>query len=47
MSTEEAREWVTVTYFPMGVQFLKDCEQLWNANCLSMEDHAGYAYAFH
>jgi len=24
-------------YFPLAVQFLKACEQSWNANCLSME----------
>jgi hypothetical protein len=25
------------TYFPMAVQFLRACEQEWNANCLSMD----------
>lgn len=24
-------------YFPLAVQFLKACEQTWNANCISME----------
>ncbi len=24
-------------YFPMAVQFLKDCQQRWNANCLSSD----------
>lgn len=25
------------SYFPLAVQFLKACQQLWNANCITME----------